>query len=136
MTPCGQRHTLRNAATNTIVHSVKNCNTPLSAHNSFQSLEDEVRPFSYRGKHSPRGGQKDQAATEQQFVGEPRQTKLFTSFRKVIILNVRIYYFTYFSPSSHLTLVCFFPVSLSLLIQHFQQVLWVLKFLLSPGLDT
>ena len=30
-----------------------------------------------------------------------------------------IYYFTYFSPSSHLTLVCFFPVGLSLLIQHF-----------------
>ena len=44
------------------------------------------------------------------------------------------YYFTYFSPSSHLALVCFFPVCLSLLIQHFQQVLWVLKFLLSSGL--
>ena len=38
-----------------------------------------------------------------------------------------IYYFTYFSPSSHLTLVCFFPVGLSLLI-NLQQVL---KFLLS-----
>ena len=35
-----------------------------------------------------------------------------------------IYYFTYFSPSSHPTLVCFFPVGLSLLIQHFQQVLF------------
>ena len=44
-----------------------------------------------------------------------------------------INYFTYFSPSSHPTLVCFFPVGLLLLIQHFQQVLWVLKFLLSPG---
>ena len=47
-----------------------------------------------------------------------------------------IYYFTYFSPSSHPTLVCFFPVGLSLLIQHFQQVLWVLKFLMSPGLGS
>ena len=45
-----------------------------------------------------------------------------------------IYYFTYFSPSSHPTLVCFFPVGLSSLIQHFQQILWVLKFLLSLGL--
>ena len=44
-----------------------------------------------------------------------------------------IYYFTYFSPSSHLTLVCFFPVGLSLLIQHFQQVL---KFRLSPNQET
>ena len=32
-----------------------------------------------------------------------------------------IYYFTYFSPSSHSALVCFFPVGLSFLIQHFQQ---------------
>ena len=47
-----------------------------------------------------------------------------------------IYYFTYFSPSSHPALVCFFPVGLSLLIQHFQQVLWVLKFFLSPGLGS
>ena len=31
--------------------------------------------------------------------------------------------------------VCFFPVGLSWLI-HFQQVLWVLKFLLSPGLGS
>ena len=44
-----------------------------------------------------------------------------------------IYYFTYFSPTSHQKLVCFFPVDPSLLI-HFQQVLWELKFLLSPGL--
>ena len=36
-----------------------------------------------------------------------------------------IYYFTYFSSLSHQTLVCFFPVGLSLLIQHFQLVLWV-----------
>ena len=43
-----------------------------------------------------------------------------------------INYFTYFPPSSHLTVVCFFPVGLSSLIWHFQQVLWVLKFLLSP----
>ena len=39
-----------------------------------------------------------------------------------------IYYFTYFST------VCFFSVRLSSLIQHFQQILWVLKFFLSPGL--
>ena len=37
-----------------------------------------------------------------------------------------INYFTYFSPSSHLTLMCFFPVGIKLLI-HFQQVLWALK---------
>ena len=42
--------------------------------------------------------------------------------------------FTYFSPSSHLTVVYLFPVGLSSLIRHFQQVLWLLKFLLSPGL--
>ena len=42
-----------------------------------------------------------------------------------------IYYFTYFSSSSHPILVRFFPVGLLLLIQHFQQVLRVLKFLLS-----
>ena len=47
-----------------------------------------------------------------------------------------IYYFTYFSSSSYSTLVCFFPVGLLLLIQHFQQVLWVLKFLLSAGLGS
>ena len=46
-----------------------------------------------------------------------------------------IYYFTSFSPSSHPKIVCFFPVGLSLLIQHFQHLFWVLKFLLSPGLD-
>ena len=38
------------------------------------------------------------------------------------------YYFTYFPQSSYPTFVCFFPVGLSLLIQHFQQVLLVLKF--------
>ena len=32
--------------------------------------------------------------------------------------------------------LCFFPVSLSSLIQHFQQVLWVLKFLLFPDLGS
>ena len=36
-----------------------------------------------------------------------------------------------FPPSSHPSIVCFFPVGISLLIQHFQQVLWVLKCLLS-----
>jgi hypothetical protein len=44
-----------------------------------------------------------------------------------------IYYFTYFSPSSHLTLACFFPIGLSVLIQHCQQVL---KFLLSLDLGS
>ena len=55
----------------------------------------------------------------------------------ITVLNTKllelIYYFTYFSPSSHLTLVCFLPMGLSLLIQHFQQVL---KFLLSPVQET
>ena len=40
-----------------------------------------------------------------------------------------------FPQSSHPTVVCFFPVGLSSLI-HYQQVLWVLKFLLSPGLGS
>ena len=39
-------------------------------------------------------------------------------------------------PSSHPTVVCFFPVGLSLLIRRFQHVLWVFKFLLSPGLGS
>ena len=43
------------------------------------------------------------------------------------------YYFTYFPPSSHPIVVCFFSVGLSSLIWHFQQVLWVLKFLLSTA---
>ena len=41
-----------------------------------------------------------------------------------------IYYFTYVSTVVHPTIVCFFPVGLSSLIQHFQLVLWVLKMLL------
>ena len=46
-----------------------------------------------------------------------------------------IFYFTYFStvvPS----IVCFFSVGLSSLLWHFQQVLWVVKLLLSPNLDS
>ena len=45
-------------------------------------------------------------------------------------------FYLYFPPSSHPTFVCFFPAGLSLLIQHFQKVLSVLKFLLSPGLGS
>ena len=37
--------------------------------------------------------------------------------------------YLYFPPSFHLTVCCFCPVGLSLLQQHFQQVLWVLKLL-------
>ena len=33
----------------------------------------------------------------------------------------------YFPPSFHLTVGCFCPVGLSLLQQHFQQILWMLK---------
>ena len=33
-----------------------------------------------------------------------------------------------FPQLSHLPVVCFFPVGLSSLIRHFEQVLWVLKF--------
>ena len=40
-----------------------------------------------------------------------------------------MYYFTYFSLTSHPTFVYFIPVDLSLLIQHFQQILWMLKML-------
>ena len=49
--------------------------------------------------------------------------------------SYELIYFTYFfhRQSSHATFLCLFPVGLSLVI-HFQQVLWVLKFLLSPGL--
>ena len=41
-----------------------------------------------------------------------------------------IYYIAYFSPSSDPTLVCFFPVGLSLLIQHFQHPQDLLKMLI------
>ena len=47
-----------------------------------------------------------------------------------------IYYFTYFSSVVPSNICVFFPVALSFLIQHFQQVLWVLKFLLSPDLGS
>ena len=52
-------------------------------------------------------------------------------------MTVRInsLFYLYFPPSSQLIYVCFCPVGLSLL-QHFQQVLWVLKLLLSPGLGS
>ena len=43
-------------------------------------------------------------------------------------------FYLYFPPSLYPTFVCFFPVGLSLSLQHFQQVLWVLKLFLSPGL--
>ena len=42
-----------------------------------------------------------------------------------------INYFTYFSTVVPSNICVFFPVGLSLLIQYFQQVLWMLKFLLS-----
>ena len=47
-----------------------------------------------------------------------------------------IYYFTYFPTIFPSNICYFFPVGLSLLIQHFQQTLLVLKFLLSPGLGS
>ena len=46
-------------------------------------------------------------------------------------INLLFYLFFNRLPIQHLCVL--FPVGLSLLIQHFQQVLWVLKFLLSPG---
>ena len=52
--------------------------------------------------------------------------------RELYLVRINLLFYLFFTPSSHLTLVCFFPIGLSLLIQHFQQVL---KFLLSPGLD-
>ena len=57
---------------------------------------------------------------------------LFINIATLTMINmtvtVRINLFYIISPSSHPTFVCFIPVGLSLLIQHFQQVLWVLKF--------
>ena len=44
--------------------------------------------------------------------------------------------YRYFPPFFHLTVCYFCPVGLSLLIQHFPQVLWVLKLFLSPGQKT
>ena len=55
--------------------------------------------------------------------------QVIDSYLKFIILPI-------FPPSSHPRVVCFFPVGLSLLIRHFQQVLRMLKFLLSPGLGS
>ena len=48
-------------------------------------------------------------------------------------LELLFYLFFHCRPIQQL---CFFPVGLSLLTQHFQRVLWVLKFLLSPGLGS
>ena len=47
-----------------------------------------------------------------------------------------IYCFTFIFHRRPIKYLCYFPVGLSLLIQHFQQVLWMLKFLLSSGLDS
>ena len=77
-----------------------------------------------------------------------KKVNVWTSPYLSLVLNIMIdapmvrfqlelmYYFTYFSPSFHPTFIFFIPVGLSLLIQHFQRVLWVLKFLLSPCLDS
>ena len=49
---------------------------------------------------------------------------LFISyFLSSFILRINLLFYLYFPPSSHPTFVCFFPVDLSLLIEHFQQVL-------------
>ena len=53
-----------------------------------------------------------------------------------LLVRSSLLFYLYFPPSFHLTVVCFCPVGLSLLIQHFQQVLRVLKLLLSPGLGS
>ena len=50
-----------------------------------------------------------------------------------ISVRINLLLYLYFPPSSHLIFLCFRPAGLSLLI-HFQQVLWVLKLLLSPDL--
>ena len=46
-----------------------------------------------------------------------------------ISVRINLLFCLYFPPSPHLIYVCFCPVGLSLLYQHFQQVLWVLKLL-------
>ena len=53
-----------------------------------------------------------------------------------ISISINLLFYLYFPPSFHLTVLCFCPVDLSLLIQHFQQVLWVLKLFLSPALGS
>ena len=52
------------------------------------------------------------------------------------IINCYCYCLFNFPPSFHLTVVCFCSIGLSLLIQRFHRVLWVLKLLLSPGLGS
>ena len=47
-----------------------------------------------------------------------------------IVANINLPLFSTVLPSNS---CCFCPVGLSLLKQHYQQVLWVLKLLLSPG---
>jgi hypothetical protein len=71
-------------------------------------------------------------------------TLMFTSSFKYHVLytdgkfsvRINLLFYLNFPPSFHLTVVCFCPVGRSLLLQHFQQVLWVLKLLLSPGLGS
>ena len=47
-----------------------------------------------------------------------------------------IYYFTYFSTIIPSNICAFLSCSPFVVIQHFQQVLWALKFLLPPGLGS
>ena len=44
-----------------------------------------------------------------------------------ILVRINLLFYFHFPLSFHITVVCFCPLGLSLLIQHFQQVLWVLK---------
>ena len=71
---------------------------------------------------------------------------LFGLLSQSILLNIMFFspmrrfqselIYLYFPPSSHLIYVCFCPVGLSLLQQHYQHVLWVLKLVLSTGLGS
>ena len=61
---------------------------------------------------------------------ESREWRRISQWETSYRINLSFYLFSHIRPIQQL---CFFAVGLSSLIWHFQQVLWVLKFLLSPG---
>jgi hypothetical protein len=61
---------------------------------------------------------------------------IVSKYYKACFIQKNQLFYLHFPSASDPTFVCFFPVGLSLLIQHFQGVLWVLKLPLSPGLGS
>ena len=80
-----------------------------------------------RGNKKERKGRKEKNQRKRQARGREkkgrkkrqREGKKTAKRRQKIRTNLLFY--LYFPPSFHLTVVCFCPVGLSLLIQHFQQ---------------